>query len=144
MWNYTIKIAKKSLFYICIFLVNKQQKLFNDKFERWDLGPVIKNIYSKYKKYRDKPIEVPKNKVKLNKITNLEKIELDSLLFELNKFSTTKLIDFSHECDPWKETPKNKNISDEKIINYYSKNDLFKLLGIKNYTLLDLSTIRYD
>ncbi|AXF95130.1 Panacea domain-containing protein [Spiroplasma phoeniceum] len=54
---------QKSLYFIYVyFLVNKQKKIFNDKFQRWDYGPVIKDVYDKYKKYEKNPIEIPKKK----------------------------------------------------------------------------------
>ncbi|AXF95129.1 Panacea domain-containing protein [Spiroplasma phoeniceum] len=76
----------------------------------------------------------------MNELTNLEILELDSLLFELNKFSAFGLANLSHECEPWKQTPKNEYISDEKIINYYS-NNLSELLNLNHYTLFDLNII---
>ena len=37
-------------------LVNFRQRLFSDPIEAWDLGPVIRSVYSKYRKHGYGPI----------------------------------------------------------------------------------------
>jgi len=39
----------------------KGKKLIDERFEAWDYGPVVENVYHEFKEYRGDPIPGPKN-----------------------------------------------------------------------------------
>lgn len=116
---------QKMLYFIYVYaLIKWDTKLWDDKFENWKYGPVIPEIYQQYVK-ADKNLIETNNKVdNLSMLTNFEKLELQSLILELNNFSDKELSEKSH-ASPWKKVEKKQEIKDQDIIDHYSKPDTF-------------------
>jgi uncharacterized phage-associated protein len=92
---------QKLLYYAQGFsLVLFNKPLFKENIEAWAHGPVVPQIYHKYKEYGAKPLEPPPTmdfamydgdvKDLLNKVYEL-----------YGQFSAWKLRDMTHEEDPW-------------------------------------------
>ena len=138
-----LKLQKLLYFSYVYALINWNKKLWNNNFERWDNGPVLSIIYNKYKKYKREEIPTFNENIKINNLTNTQKLELDCLLMELNNtYSTNKLVDLSHDFI-WEKLIKNEKYSDEEIIKYYSNNNnnFFGDLGIKTEFDFNLESI---
>jgi uncharacterized phage-associated protein len=80
-----------------VALYNKN--LFDDDFEAWVHGPVIKSIYLEYKKYGFKPIPSPKNVV--DNLSKQIKDHLRELLKAYGGFSAWQLECMTHGEIPW-------------------------------------------
>lgn len=123
---------QKLLYFIYVYaLVKWNKKLWTDNFEKWKAGPVLSKIYYEYEKYGNQPITTKnnKNKIKLNMLTNIEKLELESLILEINEnFNAAELDTISQEF-PCKSDQ--AEIDDQDLITYYSQKDTFinKLLN---------------
>lgn len=99
--------------------------LFNDTFQAWVYGPVIPNIF---RKYRDKQIEYKTLDVEtiFKDINPIVKESIDSLLEELFAVSDFKLVSVSHEDNCWKnhfdifDNEHNKSIPSSEIIQEYA------------------------
>lgn len=91
--------------------------LFEDPILAWEHGPVVETVYQTYKRNGSNGItdfEPP--------IENFTAEEEDTLQFTQNafgQFSAWKLRDMTHNETPWKETPRNSEISTEKIKSYF-------------------------
>jgi len=100
-------------------LYNKKS-LFEDDICAWKLGPVVESVYHEFKSSENKPITATTNK-------DYEKIEEDVSVFLENvwsifgKFSAAKLVQMSHEHQPWKEAYESKKsvITKQSIYDYY-------------------------
>ena len=58
-WNITNLALQKMLYIAQVFYIgmNNGQKLLDADFQAWDYGPVIPNVYRRFKMFGNKPIE---------------------------------------------------------------------------------------
>lgn len=82
--------------------------LFRDPIVAWAHGPVVKVVYQKYKRYKDRSIPPPQ-KVQF-KIKKETREFLDEVYKVIGQFSAWKLRDMTHQEQPWKDTPRNGDI----------------------------------
>ncbi len=105
--------------------ISLSEYLFDDTFKAWVYGPVIPEIFKKYKNknidYADLDVDCIFDK------TNITvKEAIDSLLNELFEVSDFKLVSISHEDECWKNhfdifaDDHDEDIPPEEIINEYA------------------------
>lgn len=127
----TPKQVQKLLYYAySLYLVKyndsykegQMKKLFEDKIEAWEHGPVIRNVYDYIKK-----VAMSNQLVACSEKVNLsdKKTEnfIDKILMVYGQFSGYELELMTHAEQPWKEAmniARNSQISDETIYRYYS------------------------
>lgn len=99
--------------------------LFEDVFQAWVYGPVIPEIFRKYKEQKLDYKELDINSIFDDKDV-IVKETIDSLLNELFEVSDFKLVSISHEDNCWKNhfdifaQEHNETIPSEEIINEYA------------------------
>lgn len=76
--------------------------LFDEPFEAWTHGPVVKNLYHEYKAYGAENIDRPE-KIDLGKYAKQTRDLLDEVWEVYGQYSASKLRKLSHEEPPWKE-----------------------------------------
>lgn len=91
---------------------------FNNKICAWNYGPVVNEIYQKYKINQRDPISTPKN---IKKISEGLECLIKIVIASYGKFEAGSLIDLTHDEEPWLNTEKNEEISLELIKNYFDK-----------------------
>lgn len=119
---------QKLLYYaqgICLSMTGK--KLFPNKIYAWDHGPVIKEVYEIYKKYRSEyipNISDEKNDKIVNKIENNNDVSkiLNIVYDNFAIYTAWQLRNMTHEIDsPWYKTPRNKEIDTKLIKRYFDE-----------------------
>lgn len=113
-----LKLQKLLYFVQAVSLIIFDKKAFSEKILAWSYGPVVKEVYQKYKKNHANEI-ISENSAK-NISSGLHKI-IDEVVNSYGSIDANKLIDFTHEEDPWKNTEINREIDIELIKNYYAK-----------------------
>ncbi|SCT26763.1 MULTISPECIES: Panacea domain-containing protein [Staphylococcus] len=94
---------QKIMYFTLGFMLENNRELAeemfnNDKMEAWLYGPVVPDVYEKYKKYKNRPIEeLGVNSMKLN---SGEVNEIIDLLIDVDPF---KLVKISHNHQFWRE-----------------------------------------
>ena len=113
-----LKIQKLLYFVqaLCLLVFNKEA--FDEKIMAWSYGPVVKEVYQKYKDNKNKEIVISK---KSKRISNGLELIINKVIDGYGDMETIKLIDFTHEERPWKETKINKEIINDKILDYYKE-----------------------
>lgn len=109
---------QKLLYYVqslCLVIFDK--KAFPEKILAWSYGPVVNEVYQIYKQNHAKGINSD-NSAK-NVSSGLYKI-IDEVINCYGSIETNKLIDFTHEEEPWKNTDINKEIDVELIKKYFN------------------------
>ena len=106
---------QKLLFYAqSAFLAIKGEALFDNKILAWQHGPVIKEVYEKYKdKGNQGIIEYDENNLK-----DISKEDNDLLIDVYNLFgeySAWGLRNLTHSENPWKSTKRNEVITTDKM-----------------------------
>lgn len=95
--------------------------LFEEEIKAWEHGPVISELYRKFKDYKAGPIPMPKN-FDPNSFNRKEKELLDDINEVYGQYSAWKLRNMTHNDKPWKEAYESphKSISTESLRNYFS------------------------
>lgn len=108
---------QKLLYYIqglSSFIFDKPA--FNSDIYAWSYGPVSEEIYEKYKGRN--PIVIPKEDIKLS--PGLKRV-IEIVISSYGRMEAEKLIELTHDEDPWKNTKKNSVIEFNLIRNYFKK-----------------------
>lgn len=111
-------------------LALKDSPLFDEEIEAWGFGPVVKDIYFKYKNNGDNAIK------KTDDNFNIDTVDADDFDFLSDVFafyandSTYSLINKTHEAGtPWSKVyapMRNNVISKDEIKKYFKENNEFK------------------
>lgn len=110
---------QKLLFYVHVWGIVSQNKVFNAEFYKWEFGPVIPEIYQEFKSFGKNSIS--KNVNLIVELSGYNKKLVDFIVSNYIGFDAITLSSMTHQEDPWKKT-KNDNVIDEKLIkSYYSK-----------------------
>lgn len=113
-----LKLQKLLYFVQALSLMIFDKKAFPEKILAQPYGPVVNEVYQKYKKNHANGIKSEKS-VK-NVSTGLYKI-IDEVINSYGAIEANKLIDFTHEEDPWINTKISKEINIDLIKKYYNK-----------------------
>ncbi len=92
---------------------------FNEELRAWKYGPVVVEVYERYKFFGSLSIIQESIVNSHSLIPNEEdRIAIEQVLDSLRNLSTNSLVDFSHRQSPWKDayqTPESDIISNESI-----------------------------
>ncbi|ATZ17790.1 Panacea domain-containing protein [Mesoplasma melaleucae] len=128
--NFTVLRFHKIMYFLQGLYYSKTGKLlFEDQFEAWQYGPVLKKIYNEIKKQKYNNNELNFKELKFD-IFNSYNIDLNNedfdfyelreILFELDKISTWSLVEMSHSSlSPWDKTENNQEISNNLLKSYF-------------------------
>jgi uncharacterized phage-associated protein len=122
--NITPMKLQKLAYYSKVWTLVAGQPVLSGQFVKWEYGPVNKQIYHHYKKFGGSVIPAEEQG---NVGESWEQNEL--LMFILDNYinlSAYELSTMTHSEDPWITTPKGAIISDNLIIDYYSKQSFAK------------------
>ncbi|WP_157456217.1 Panacea domain-containing protein [Carnobacterium maltaromaticum] len=101
--------------------LNYPKRLVNVKFEAWQYGPVVREVYTKHKNDGYKNCEDT-----FKAISNEEKDAvkfIDELFMQIDEISDFGLVDRTHQDDSWKDAyatgSKTAPIDNEKLVKEY-------------------------
>ncbi len=94
------------------------QPLFDDDIEAWQHGPVVPELYRRYKDHGAGAIPRPAA-IDLEKFSSETCAFLEDVWETFGQYSAMKLRAMTHEEPPWKLTPLNCPISRELMRNYF-------------------------
>lgn len=101
---------------ICLMVFGKQA--FPEKIMAWSYGPVVNEVYQQYKQNHAGEINSEED------VKNISS-GLYKIIYEVvncyGSIEANKLIDFTHEEEPWINTEINKEIDIDLIKNYFNK-----------------------
>lgn len=100
-----LKLQKVLYFLQANHLVVTGEQLFIDNIEAWDFGPVIYDVYQKYKIYGGGSIPynlVDRGRTYSQFIHSDDRKVISELLDDLQNYSATDLLSIIHNQKPWK------------------------------------------
>ena len=113
-----LKLQKLLYFVQAICLKIFDKKAFPEKILAWSYGPVVNEVYQQYKHNHSGKIN---SELSVKKISSgLYKI-IEEVVNCYGAMEANKLIDFTHEEDPWIKTEINEEIDIDLIKNYFNK-----------------------
>lgn len=118
-----LKLQKILYFIQAEFLVVKQDVCFPNKIEAWEFGPVVPDVYHKYKIFGSASIHyVGSNS--FAGISSDDRALIDGIIDECAGYSASTLVEITHNQTPWKDAfrPRcNCVITPQSIHDYFSE-----------------------
>ena len=115
-----LKLQKLLYYAQGCFLAITGEPLFQDKIYAWQHGPVVKSVYDEYKHNGSDGIKFDED-FDVAQFTETENNILNQVYDLFGQYSAWKLRDMTHNESPWLETPINREITTEKIRDYFEK-----------------------
>jgi uncharacterized phage-associated protein len=110
---------QKLLYYVQGFhLALFNSPLFSENIVAWQYGPVVPEIYRKYKQYSRNPLESSED-FNPESIDNDIRDLIDEVYGVYGKYTGTVLANFTHQEAPWKNTEINDVISHQLMQAYF-------------------------
>lgn len=113
-------------------LALKGNPLFDEPIEAWKYGPVVREVYHKFKIYGDLDIKCTVDWPKIPLEEEQMKI-IGQVWSRLGEISAGTLVDMTHSETPWLNAwyfSQDKEISRESILKYFKKNLPQELLAL--------------
>lgn len=117
-----LRLQKLLYFVQSAFLAITGKPCFEDDFEAWDYGPVVPEVYRKYKIFGSTMIPSLENMDKSN-IQNEDRKLIDHTLEICSRYATSQLVEISHKQAPW------RNAYMPGMSNVITKNSILKYVG---------------
>jgi uncharacterized phage-associated protein len=109
---------QKLLYYVQGFhLVILDRPAFDDAILAWTHGPVVRDVYDRYRRFGSAGIETRLDSPDLPRDT----VHLINQVSDAyGQFSAWRLMEMTHDTPPWKEADRNAVISHEAMRAYFS------------------------
>lgn len=124
------------------FLARTGQLLFDDEIEAWDLGPVVPEIYRRYKVCGKMPIASEGTDINISAFTEEEMDAMLDVAREFGQYTGAKLVSMTHRPNtPWSETRRlgEKVISNKRIKQYFTEHPVTSIgsqINLEEVTVL--------
>ncbi|EHK2406173.1 DUF4065 domain-containing protein [Clostridium perfringens] len=115
-----LKLQKILYYTEAAFLVEANKTCFYEDFEHWRHGPVIPEVYSKFRKYLNSKIT---DKQPITKIDDSDKIIINKVIDSNIGIDAWELVKRTHNEKPWKETDTNEIISKISIKKFFNNEE---------------------
>lgn len=111
-----LKLQKLLYYFYAKYLVEGKGNPFSEKFEKWQYGPVLPDVYHTYKQFYGSEITTVPNRYLFNNENNTfevhefdeetlppeMKMEIDEFVMRLGKYDAFELVERTHQHDDWK------------------------------------------
>jgi len=114
-----LKLQKILYFAQAYYLAKFNKPLFSNNIEAWEYGPVIPDVYRKFKKYGSNSIILEEDE---SSLSEKDKEILSKEIWEtFGGYSVSRLVDITHAHTPWKDAyaSEDKIISNKSLGEYY-------------------------
>src|SRR3989344_7540784 len=114
-----LKLQKMLYFAQAYYLSKIGKPLFSDPIEAWEYGPVVADVYRKFKSHGSNPIINENDK---STLSEGDKEIVKRVWDTFGAYSASRLVDIAHAHTPWKDASatESKIISHKAIKEYYS------------------------
>lgn len=115
-----LKLQKLVYYAQGFVLAITEKKLFNEQILAWQHGPVVKELYDRYKENGANCIH-PTESANESALTNNRDLKdiLDDVYDTYGQFSAWKLRNMTHEEQPWQEVDLNDEINITTMKTYF-------------------------
>ena len=113
-----LKLQKLAYYAQGFHLALYNAPLFHEPIEAWTHGPVVSDLYHRYKPVNGNALPPPDN-LDYAKYTPQVRELLDEVYNTYGQFSAWKLRNLTHEESPWKDTPTGAVIGQQALRAYF-------------------------
>ncbi len=127
--NYSVsnlKLQKLLYFAQAEFLVSTGSPCFPEEIEAWDFGPVVPEVYHRYKVYGSSNIPYISTSL-LGRISPPDKALIEDMVDQCAKYTASQLVEITHHQDPWVRAyaPYRSNIITKRSIrDFFAEEEL--------------------
>ena len=115
-----LKLQKLLYYAQGLFLAHQGEPLFGERIEAWELGPVVSEIYREYKHFGSQVIEPDHRDDTIQFAPEVLEI-LHAVHRVYGQFAAWKLSELTHGEPPWRETPRNREITPASLRTYFRR-----------------------
>ena len=114
-----LKLQKVLYFAQAYYLAKVGKPLFKESIEAWEYGPVVPDVYRKFRSNGSNPIICKEDK---SSLSDEDKETLKKVWGTFGGYSASRLVDIAHAHTPWREANKSASrvISHKAIKEYYA------------------------
>ena len=116
-----LKLQKLCYYAQGVGMVARGQPLFDDRIEAWLHGPVVPELYKKYRQHGSNGIP-PVTDLDVDTYDPADRMVLDDVYDYYGQYSAWRLREMTHNEAPWKDAYKegaNNVISPEALVEYF-------------------------
>ncbi len=115
-----LKLQKLLYFTQTLFLISNRQVCFDAVIEAWDYGPVVPEVYRKYKMYGS--MSIPEENDYVNSIDEEDQDKINGMLSKMANMDAFDLVRITHKQDPWIESYNrvDRTITPEQIERFFN------------------------
>jgi uncharacterized phage-associated protein len=118
-WITHLKLQKMLYFVQAAFLSNLNKKAFDEKIMAYQYWPVVESIYQKYKLMKRLPLDV-EDWWSDDCLSDGDKKAIKRVREIFWWYSSSRLVEMTHQHDPWRLTNQSEEIDVDKIKEYYT------------------------
>ena len=118
-----LRLQKLLYFVQAYFFLSLDEPCFKNRIEAWDFGPVVPEVYHKYKRFGSMIIQ-ENEKCSIEDIDEEDCQKIDEMLDACADKTTRELVNITHEQKPWKRAYKNlfsNEITQESIRDMFAE-----------------------
>lgn len=114
-----LKLQKILYFVQAEFLVSRDTLCFFENIEAWDYGPVVPDVYQKYRMYGGG--NIPSIGARISRISKDDQELINGIVDECGQYSASRLVEITHHQSPWKNAHRKRNneITNSAIKEYF-------------------------
>lgn len=120
-----LKLQKILYFIQAEFLVNINSPCFYENIEAWDFGPVVPEVYQRYKICGSSNIRsYGRPLFRINRFSDQELSMINNMIDATSEYSANQLVDITHQQEPWLNSYKkyyNNVISNQSIKDFFER-----------------------
>ncbi|MCY4577184.1 MAG: DUF4065 domain-containing protein [Candidatus Kaiserbacteria bacterium] len=121
-----LKLQKLLYFCQAFSLAKLNRQMFGENLYAWKYGPVVGEVYEKYKMYKNDPLSDQEAEHYAAGVPEADRKIIDEVLEMFGGYSAIRLMEITHSHKPWKDLKKRVEkgerdvvISQEAIQKYY-------------------------
>ena len=111
-----LKLQKLLYFCQAFSLAKLDRPMFEEDICAWKYGPVVKEVYEKYKEHKNNPLPKPKTEKQNINVSNECKKIISEMLEIFGGYSAIRLMGITHSHKPWKDLKKKVEKGERNII----------------------------
>lgn len=119
-----LKLQKILYFVQAEFLVSNGKPCFSERIEAWDFGPVVPDVYHRYKVYGGASIPCIGADDNYCPFNEKDRKLADGIIKECAKYSASMLVEITHKQSPWQKAYQKRSgtlISNESIKSFFQE-----------------------
>ncbi len=113
-----LKLQKLLYYMQGFYIAIHNQELFNEDILAWSYGPVVREVYNEYRRFKDNVITLDKDDDVV--VDDQEVLELLGEVYQAyGQYSALKLMEMTHQESPWQSVKQNEVISHSLLKEYF-------------------------